>query len=118
MPPSRDPFLQQILDRPESDGPRLVDADWLAERGDPRGEYIRLQIALARLPAGDPSAVDLERREQALAERHYKEWTKSFNGKVSRCGFRRGFVEAITLPARAFLEHAPKLFAAAPIRTV
>jgi uncharacterized protein (TIGR02996 family) len=30
------------------DVPRLVYADWLEERGDPRGEYLRLQCELAR----------------------------------------------------------------------
>src|SRR4051812_39840541 len=32
--------LRAVLDRPDDDGPRLVYADWLLERGDPRGEYI------------------------------------------------------------------------------
>jgi len=38
------PFIDTILERPDDDGPRLVYADWLEERGDPRGEFIRLQI--------------------------------------------------------------------------
>jgi len=38
-------FLQAILDDPDNDDLRLVYADWLEERGDPRGEFIRLQCA-------------------------------------------------------------------------
>jgi uncharacterized protein (TIGR02996 family) len=37
---------------PEDDGPRLVYADWLTERGDPWGEAIRLELELA--PDGPP----------------------------------------------------------------
>jgi uncharacterized protein (TIGR02996 family) len=47
-----DPFLRQILAHPEDDGPRLVWADRLDERGDPRGEFIRVQCELAKEPQG------------------------------------------------------------------
>lgn len=30
-------FLRAIIDDPDDDGPRLIYADWLEERGDPRG---------------------------------------------------------------------------------
>ena len=36
-------FLQAIIDNPDDDAPRLIYADWLEERGDPRGEFIRVQ---------------------------------------------------------------------------
>ncbi len=42
-----DAFLQAIIERPDDDAPRLIYADWLDERGDPRGEFIRVQCALA-----------------------------------------------------------------------
>jgi uncharacterized protein (TIGR02996 family) len=42
-----DTFVQAILDEPESDSPRLVYADWLEERSDPRAEFIRVQCALS-----------------------------------------------------------------------
>ncbi len=34
-------FLQAIIDCPEDDEPRLAYADWLQDRGDFRGEFIR-----------------------------------------------------------------------------
>jgi uncharacterized protein (TIGR02996 family) len=43
-----DAFLRQILAHPFDDGPRLVYADRLDERGDPRGEFIRVQCEIAR----------------------------------------------------------------------
>jgi uncharacterized protein (TIGR02996 family) len=43
-------FIRAIIERPDDDLPRLVMADFLDERGDPRGEFIRLQVELAKLP--------------------------------------------------------------------
>jgi uncharacterized protein (TIGR02996 family) len=37
-------FLRQIVASPGEDVARLVYADWLEERGDPRGEYLRLHL--------------------------------------------------------------------------
>ena len=42
-------FLQRIRAYPDDDAPRLVFADWLDEQGDPRGDFIRVQVALAQL---------------------------------------------------------------------
>ena len=36
-------FIQEILANQDDDTPRLIFADWLEERGDPRGEFIRVQ---------------------------------------------------------------------------
>ena len=45
---SGDAFLDQILTDPDDDRPRMVYADWLLGEGDPRGELIAVQCALAR----------------------------------------------------------------------
>lgn len=42
-------FLKAILDDPDDDAPRLLMADWLEERGDLRGEFIRVQCRLHHL---------------------------------------------------------------------
>ena len=39
-------FLAAIRANPGDEAPRLVYADWLEERGDPRGEYLRLEHQL------------------------------------------------------------------------
>jgi uncharacterized protein (TIGR02996 family) len=39
-------FLQALADHPEDATTRLVYADWLEERQDPRSEYLRLLVAL------------------------------------------------------------------------
>src|SRR5262245_34345094 len=49
-----DAFLADILADPDDDGVRLIYADYLDERGDPRGEFIRVEVSMAGLPQGDP----------------------------------------------------------------
>jgi uncharacterized protein (TIGR02996 family) len=55
---SRQAFLEAIAANLDDDAPRLLFADWLEEHGDPRGEFIRVQCALAGLPADDPRRTD------------------------------------------------------------
>jgi uncharacterized protein (TIGR02996 family) len=52
-------FLQAIKEQPEDDTPRLVLADWLTERGDPRGDFLRLDVLRCQLPRGDPRRDEL-----------------------------------------------------------
>ena len=51
-----DGFLNQLRERPDDDILRLIYADWFDERGDPRGEFLRVETRLARLPASTPEA--------------------------------------------------------------
>jgi uncharacterized protein (TIGR02996 family) len=39
-------FIRAIVDSPGDDTPRLVYADWLDDRGDPRGKYLRAEAAI------------------------------------------------------------------------
>ena len=41
-------FVRAVVDRPGDDTPRLVYADWLDEHGDPRGAYLRAEVAWAK----------------------------------------------------------------------
>jgi uncharacterized protein (TIGR02996 family) len=143
LPPGIEQEYQRIRAYPDDDTPRLIYADWLDERGDPRGEFIRVQIALARLAdrnpltylpgtrisaaayfgsllPGEPSPreAELRRREFLLLSRHREEWLAPFRGWTSGEEFRRGFVESVKITARAFLAHAPRLFALTPLRQV
>jgi uncharacterized protein (TIGR02996 family) len=51
---------------PDDDAPRLVLADYLLERGDPRGELIHVQCAIAR---GDHAEALLAREQALLRDR-------------------------------------------------
>jgi uncharacterized protein (TIGR02996 family) len=46
LPPDEQAFLRAVLADPHDSLPRLVYADWLEERGDPRGEFLRLATRL------------------------------------------------------------------------
>jgi len=53
-------FIQAICESPFDDGPREMYADWLMERGDPRGEFIRVQLRIAALDVELMSDEDCE----------------------------------------------------------
>jgi uncharacterized protein (TIGR02996 family) len=111
-------FHRLIAAAPDDDAPRLVYADWMEERGDPRGTFVRVQCALARLPADHPRRGELEQVEDELFQTHGAAWAHGVAGRVSGYKFRRGFVDEITLRADAFLEHAAVLLRPGTIRTV
>ncbi|MEM9488334.1 MAG: TIGR02996 domain-containing protein [Myxococcota bacterium] len=83
-------FLDQIAGAPDDDGLRLVYADWLSERGDPRGEFIVLQCkrASGRL-SGDEAM-----RERDLLSRNKERWLGPLAEVIDpdSAVFRRGFL--------------------------
>lgn len=110
-------LLQAIRERPDDDGPRLVYADWLSDRGDPRGELIVLQCALARLDRDDADRHPLEARERELMTAHRAEWRRALAAipSIDNDYLKRGFVERISLDEAMLADHAPAVFAAAPL---
>jgi len=109
-------FLQAVLDEPDDDAPRLIYADWLEERGDPRGEFIRVQCALERLPMGAAARRELKARERHLEAAHRRAWLGPLYRLAYLWGFRRGFAEEVAVRAQDFLADADTFFAAAPVR--
>ncbi len=87
---SADALLAEIYANPADDAPRLVYADLLTAKGDPRGEFIVLQLERGD---GEPSA-----REQELLKRHGKAWlgdlapVLTWGKGYATTAFRRGFV--------------------------
>ncbi len=51
-------FLQAVRTSPRDEALRLVYADWLEERGDPRAEFLRLDLQLARRRRGKGPAYE------------------------------------------------------------
>src|SRR5262245_4164447 len=111
-----DGFLARIRELPDEDGPRLIYADWLDEQGDPRGEFVRVQIALARLPEYDRRRPELLRAERDLLTLYGDLWAEPFRGLATGPVFRRGFVNEVKVTARQFLAHPQDLFRAGPVR--
>ncbi len=85
-------LLAAIYATPDEDGPRAIYADWLQERGDPRGELIALQLAR------DPRAHRYDRtpaseRIAELLEQHRVAWLGSLGSGLARSvTFERGFL--------------------------
>src|SRR5579883_2623623 len=104
--PDAEAFLAAILADPDADGPRLVYADWLDEHGDPdRAEFIRVQIALARMAEDDGRRAALVAREReligALRDRWLREYTESEAGRSAKnmygvYWFRRLWIDSST----------------------
>jgi uncharacterized protein (TIGR02996 family) len=67
-------FEQTILEHPEDDRAFGVYADWLIERGDPRGELIAVQLALEDESRPEPERQALREREAALLAAHMDRW--------------------------------------------
>jgi uncharacterized protein (TIGR02996 family) len=92
-----DELLAAIVAAPDDDRPRLVYADWLVERGDPRGELIRVQCELARIEATDEGVARVRRlqsRQSALLKAHEAEWTAGLPSTATYL-HRRGLVELV-----------------------
>lgn len=113
---STDDLLAEVLAAPEDDAPRHVLADALLASGDPRGEYIALSLCRAGCLVPSRAGEALAARERALFERHKKAWLPPAVEYAKAVGYRRGFIETITVTSAAFLKHGVAMFDNAPIR--
>jgi uncharacterized protein (TIGR02996 family) len=70
----REAFERAILESPDDLASYAAYADWLFERGDPRGEFMQVQLALEdeRRPAAERAR--LRAREAELLAGHQAEW--------------------------------------------
>ena len=109
-------FLAAILANPEDKKARLIYADLLQDRGDPRGDFIALQCARADVADDGARAADLDASIAALAKKHKKAWTSACGeNKGARWEYRRGFVEKLSIDAEDLLANAAAIFAAEPL---
>jgi len=102
-------LIETIRANPGDLSVRAIYADWLTERGDPRGELITLQLAQ------DPTE-DQRRRERALLAERAAEWLGPIAPALvdGFTTFRNGFLAA----ARVDLARALKLLDAAEWATL
>jgi uncharacterized protein (TIGR02996 family) len=86
-------FLRAIAADPGDDAPRLVYADWLLEKGDPRGDFIALQYRRHRGEALTPKD---QKREADLVAKHRATWLGPVYTLLKpgwkSCRFERGFL--------------------------
>jgi uncharacterized protein (TIGR02996 family) len=91
--PNAERLWQAVYDAPDDDAPREVLSDFLQEQGDPRGEFIALQLREHR---GEATDADLA-RAQALTKEHGKAWLGPLRPIVARAEMRRGFLWRLEL---------------------
>lgn len=113
-----DALWSELRANPTDDGPRLQYACRLDELDQPRGEFIRLQCQLERLPLANPLRLELEAREHELLADHESEWLGDLEPLVDWAVFHRGFPTEISLSCETFVKHADRIIRMAPVDTV
>ncbi|MEK6235019.1 MAG: TIGR02996 domain-containing protein, partial [Planctomycetales bacterium] len=111
-------FLREVCDNPLDDAPRLIFADWLEERGDVRGEFIRLQCDLESMMEHHPRRGKAKWKVNQLIKKHGKTWASNLPSAVRAYDFRRGFVEHVCVAAATMVKQAEELFALTPARSL
>ena len=90
-------LLAAVLAEPADDDARAVLADYLIAAGDPRGEFIAIQLELARrgnpTEREDPRTKPLWDRYRALHSRYSGRWLRPVKSITKFWRLRRGFVE-------------------------
>jgi uncharacterized protein (TIGR02996 family) len=108
-------LMRGILEEPAEDLPRLVYADWLEERGNAHGEWIRLQCHLARATPESEAYPALDQEVRRFFARHQLVWMAPLRSiseyRLAELTPHRGFVPMIPVNALGFLEwqwiHSP-----------
>jgi uncharacterized protein (TIGR02996 family) len=116
--PDEQSFLDEITAHPDDDVPRLIYADWLEEREDPRGEFIRVQCELAKLRKTQKRFAELRQRERELSLLHLQQWTEGVPYSLRRCVFRRGFIEECSVALGYFVRNSDRILRLTPLRDI
>jgi uncharacterized protein (TIGR02996 family) len=119
-------LMRGVIANPDSDQPRQAYMEWAAERGDPRADFIRVQLALAAAHRRGASVEEwspLYKASRAHIDKSGALWRLPLEplvieSLIDKPGLRRGFVEDVTMDATAFAREAPRVYAVAPIRYV
>lgn len=109
----QEPFLNEIRENPDDLGAHAVFADWLEERGDPRGEFINTQLQLEDDSVKTAQRKKLQKRESELLKAHARDWLgdlapylldqkgrddiEYFRGPVYSHSFARGQLDSLTV---------------------
>lgn len=133
MTNERDLF-NAIVENPDDIALRLIYADWCDERGDERGEFIRIQCELARQSNSAAATQALQQRQAQLLDQYRRDWNGAVHrrlaktpvcnrvhtrrGAIRRWEYRRGFVEFVVLEARTLLRYPNVLLQIGPINTL
>jgi uncharacterized protein (TIGR02996 family) len=112
MPPDETSLLAAVRATPRADGPRLVYADFLDDRGrtDQAG-FIRDQIELAKLAADSPRRRELADRCRRRLDAHAADWLGPAASLLTDYRFARGFLDAAEITAENLARDPAAVFA-------
>src|SRR5262247_2925035 len=107
-------YLEKIRQHPNENALRFKYAEWLSQRGDPRGKFIRLQLnIIQQRKAGSTKWFDTYEKAEHLEKKHRQEWLEADGvlespawAAVDDFCFYRGMIEEVTVDASKFLQHA------------
>jgi uncharacterized protein (TIGR02996 family) len=115
MSADREAFIREVVASGDDDAPRLIYADWLEERGDPQGQFIRLQCELARTLDDPARRLELHQQQCELLAAHRDEWVRSVSPSIRWSTFRRGLLEEVIIDGSAFVKEGGQALRIAPI---
>ena len=121
-------LLASIARRPEDDSLRLRYAKWLEQQGDPRGEFIRVDLMTDRISESDPRYKPALDRYWELLDQHGETWFRPLAALglwptmgAEFCPYywlRRGVIDWVEVNVAGVLPDKTKLlFQAAPAIT-
>jgi uncharacterized protein (TIGR02996 family) len=106
-----------VLASPLDLGPRLAYADWLCEHHDPRGDFIRVQCALAG--TRDPQIrKGLRTREANLRKANERAWTMDLRKVATAWDFHLGLLGQLGGTAKKLQPALPGILAREPVRSL
>src|SRR5262249_15137221 len=73
-PPIQRALEEALVADPDDPAPHAAYADCLTEAGDPRGEFIQVQLSLEDAGHSARERKELQKREQTLLAAHVREW--------------------------------------------
>jgi uncharacterized protein (TIGR02996 family) len=106
-------LLAAVIENPDDLLARLVYADWLAEKGDVRGELIRVQCDLATKPTEA-----LKAREGELLASVTAGMKAPIDRYVENARIRRGLIGHVTMFTKQLVKHGPEIVKNHPITCV
>jgi len=88
-----------IFGNPDDLGAHAAYADWLIEQGDPRGEFIQVQLALEAPNKPAAERKNLQKREKELLTAHARQWLGPLaehpGALDNEVNFTRGWIDSL-----------------------
>jgi uncharacterized protein (TIGR02996 family) len=96
VPPMQQALEQALVENPDDLAAHHAYADFLMEQGDPRGEFIQVQLRLEAPECTGDERAALQKREQELLKAHARQWLGALaphflEGQIRPSGWRVQF---------------------------